>query len=478
VPVDHFDDTSNATFPLRFWVDATYYKPGGPVFCLDGGETSGEDRLPFLDHGILKLLSQATNGLSIVLEHRYYGESMPVPDLSTDNMAYLTTAQALADNAYFTKHAKIANLSKEQADAMATARWIHYGGSYAGAKVALLRKLYPETVFGAIASSAVTTAIVDYWKYFEGIRLHADQECVHAIIESVSLIDSILAMNSANETAKVQRLFGVENLTHVQDFVALLTYPLGAWQAQNWDATVSSTGFTDFCDDLLARQQPEQNAYGHQQNGVQHPLISSTKTTASYIANYATYIRENVLPLCRTDRGAKLDECFGTFNDSDYQQTELEQTWRSWTWQYCTEWGYLQNAAPEGVPSLLSRHIDLDYTHQICRQAFPEGKHVKMPTWPNVTLINQYGGFELEEDRIAFIDGSFDPWIYATPHSPDVRQRKSTLLRPFELIKGGVHHWDENSLPESKPDDLRNEPEEIRKVHQREIEFVKSWLEM
>lgn len=38
------------------------------------------------------------------------------------------------------------------------------------------------------------------------------------------------------------------------------------------------------------------------------------------------------------------------------------------------EWGYLQNAAPKGVPSLLSRHIDLDYTHQICKQAFPDGK--------------------------------------------------------------------------------------------------------
>lgn len=207
VPVDHFDDASNATFPLRYWVDATYYKPGGPVFCLDGGETSGEDRLPFLDHGILKLLSQATEGLSIVLEHRYYGESMPVPDLSTDNMRFLTTAQALADNAYYTKHAKVANLSDEQVKAFSNTKWIHYGGrypvfvlvfglivlliwhhrySYAGAKVALLRKLYPETVFGAIASSAVTAAIVDYWKYFEAIRLHADQECVHAIIESVS----------------------------------------------------------------------------------------------------------------------------------------------------------------------------------------------------------------------------------------------------------------------------------------------------
>lgn len=98
------------------------------MFCLDGGETSGEDRLAFLDHGILKLLSQATDGLSIVLEHRYYGESIPVEDLSTDSMRFLTTAQALADNAYFTKHVNITNLSSEQASAFKKAKWIHYGG--------------------------------------------------------------------------------------------------------------------------------------------------------------------------------------------------------------------------------------------------------------------------------------------------------------------------------------------------------------
>lgn len=130
MPVDHFDDASNATFPLRYWVDATYYKPGGPVFCLDGGETSGEDRLPFLGHGILKLLSQATDGLGIVLEHRYYGTSMPVPDLSTDNMRFLTTAQALADNAYFTKHVEFDDLLGEQAGACKSAKWIHYGGRW------------------------------------------------------------------------------------------------------------------------------------------------------------------------------------------------------------------------------------------------------------------------------------------------------------------------------------------------------------
>lgn len=152
-------------------------------------------------------------------------------------------------------------------------------------------------------------------------------------LQSHRLIDSILAMNNHNETKKVQALFGVEDLTHVQDFVALLTYPLGAWQAQNWDPKVSSTGFTDFCDDLLDRRESSKQDNGY---AAQHPIIASTRNTAPYISNYASYIRQNVLPFCKTDKGQTLDECFGTFNDADYQQTGLDQTWRSWTWQYCT----------------------------------------------------------------------------------------------------------------------------------------------
>jgi len=33
-----------------------------------------KDRLPFLDTGIVDILTNATGGLSVVLEHRYYGE--------------------------------------------------------------------------------------------------------------------------------------------------------------------------------------------------------------------------------------------------------------------------------------------------------------------------------------------------------------------------------------------------------------------
>ena len=73
-PLDHFSDSPD-TFRQRFWVNARHYQPnvGGPVYVLDGGETSGEERLPFLDTGIMEILAKATGGVSVILEHRYYG---------------------------------------------------------------------------------------------------------------------------------------------------------------------------------------------------------------------------------------------------------------------------------------------------------------------------------------------------------------------------------------------------------------------
>ena len=32
-PISHFDSSVNGTFCQRYWIDASSYKPGGPVFC-------------------------------------------------------------------------------------------------------------------------------------------------------------------------------------------------------------------------------------------------------------------------------------------------------------------------------------------------------------------------------------------------------------------------------------------------------------
>jgi hypothetical protein len=149
VPVDFFHNEtryephSNETFNLRYWFDDTYYKPGGPVFVLLGGETDGAGRLPFLQKGIVHQVAKATGGMGVILEHRYYGKSFPTADLTTKNLRFLSTEQSLAEINYFAKNVKFDGI-----DADLTAPntpWIVYGGSYAGAQAAFMRVAYPET---------------------------------------------------------------------------------------------------------------------------------------------------------------------------------------------------------------------------------------------------------------------------------------------------------------------------------------------
>lgn len=47
-PLDHFSNDTSLVFGQRYWVNSRHYVEGGPVFVIDGGETSGEgDFVPF-----------------------------------------------------------------------------------------------------------------------------------------------------------------------------------------------------------------------------------------------------------------------------------------------------------------------------------------------------------------------------------------------------------------------------------------------
>ena len=37
MPIDHFNDSDDRTYNNRYWLNSTYYRPGGPVFFYDAG---------------------------------------------------------------------------------------------------------------------------------------------------------------------------------------------------------------------------------------------------------------------------------------------------------------------------------------------------------------------------------------------------------------------------------------------------------
>ncbi|KAL7285924.1 hypothetical protein ACG7TL_001038 [Trametes sanguinea] len=456
-PLDHFVDTG-FTFEQRYWLNDRHYKAGGPVIVFEAGEGPGDERMPILDTGIVDILANATNGLGIVLEHRYYGESVPVQNFTTDSLRWLNNEQAAADSANFIDNVTFPTIPGDLT-APGTA-WIYYGGSYGGARAAHMRVLYPELVFGAISSSGVVHATLDDWRYFDIIRQYAPADCIAQVEKTVDEVDSLITSPNAATRNAIKAVFGVQNLTYDPDFASLLSNPLGAWQDNNWDPAVGSNAFAEFCEALG----PPDNAKVHTEQGI---------TISNATFNYAKYIKSNYVDGCRPPQTQ--DECFGTITDKDfYLQTDLSQTWRLWTFQVCTQWGFFMTPPPDpAIPRIISKLITLPYASEICKLAYPPGHVFKVPAEPNITAVNSLGGYNIAYDRLAIIDGQWDPWRGDTPHSPDpaAHPRPDTTIRPFKLIPQGVHHYDENGLA-----DHSQEPPQIRAIHEQEVEFVKAWL--
>ncbi|KIM30824.1 hypothetical protein M408DRAFT_327787 [Serendipita vermifera MAFF 305830] len=471
--LDH-NDPSSPTFEQRYWVNTRHYQPGGPVVVIDGGETSGEDRLPFLDTGIADILPKATGGLGVVLEHRYYGQSVPVMNFTTDSLRWLNNAQSLEDSAYFMTHVNFssslfpASISPESIRNLTAHNtpWIYYGGSYAGARAAHMRVLYPDIVFGAIASSGVTHATINNWEYMDIIRTAAPTTCSNLIQESMAHIDTLI-VNPVSR-APLKALFGLQGVQHDDDFVSVAAWPLSAFQGKNWDEEVSTTQFEEFCYALVGgKAAPDEEELRMMEEWNEAlPGFPLDRT----LLRHAAFIRKQVVPLC-PDTSAQ-EDCFGTHDDDKFKGTDLDQIWRLWTFQVCTEWGYFISSPPDPEwPSMISRLIDTDYEAKICKQAFPPGRHMRVPEWPNVTVVNELGDFAITHSRLAFIDGEIDPWRPCTPHSQYAEPRDDTISRPFKLIPDGVHHHDQNGLRNPK-----KEPKHIQRIHHQEVEFVKAWL--
>ncbi|KAI1764640.1 peptidase S28 [Hypoxylon sp. FL1150] len=477
-PIDHFHNDSsyephsNGTFDLRYWFDAQFYKPGGPVIVLSGGETDGSDRLPFLQKGIVYQLAKATGGVGVILEHRYYGSSIPVEDFSTENLRFLTTDQALADTAYFAKNVKFDGLEDVDLSPETTA-WIAYGGSYAGAFVAFLRVLYPDVYYGAISSSGVPEAIWDYWQYFEAAAVYGPPACVETTRKLTHIVDNILIGKAGTDyVGKLKSAFGLPNVTYDNDFASAINGGIYGLQSLNWDPSQSSNSFFQYCG-IVSNDSVLYPATEARRESVKELITvggykDELETLSNRFLNYIGYVNSTSVSRCTGDQ----DACYSTHDSAFYAQDDITQTWRLWQYQVCTQWGFLQTGS--GVPKdqlpLISRTIDVDYSALICREAYNISEPAK------VEYINRLGGFNISYPRLAFVDCEWDPWRAAGVHALEVHERISTPSEPYILIDRAVHHWDENGLfPNETTPELPPAP--VADTQAKEAVFVQGWVQ-
>uniref|UniRef100_A0A6P7GNB5 LOW QUALITY PROTEIN: thymus-specific serine protease-like n=1 Tax=Diabrotica virgifera virgifera TaxID=50390 RepID=A0A6P7GNB5_DIAVI len=107
-------------------------------------------------------------------------------DLSTENLVYLTSQQALRDLAFFIEAMNQKyNLTRD-------VKWIVFGGSYSGNLAAWLRLKYPHLVHGAMSASAPLLAKLDFPEFLKDVAhsIRANNiDCFIILEESSDQVD-------------------------------------------------------------------------------------------------------------------------------------------------------------------------------------------------------------------------------------------------------------------------------------------------
>ncbi|XP_048335895.2 probable serine protease EDA2 [Ziziphus jujuba] len=423
--LDHFSPYDHRQFSQRYYEYLDYFRiPDGPIFL----RICGEGPCNGIANDYIGVLAKKFGAAVVCLEHRYYGKSSPFTSLTTENLRYLSSKQALFDLAVFRQFYQVSvNLKLNRTKVENP--WFVFGVSYPGALSAWFRLKFPHLTCGSLASSAVVLAVYNYTEFDQQVGESAGPECKAALQETNQLIEERFKTNGK----AVKRMFGAAELEIDGDFMYFL-------------ADAAAIAFQYGNPDKLCI-----------------PLVQAKKNGEDLVEAYAKYVKEYYV---------------GTFGSSvqTYNQKHLKNTTlgenssdRLWWFQVCTEVAYFQVAPAND--SIRSSKVDTRYHLDLCKNVFGEG------IYPDVVATNTYyGGTKITGSKIVFTNGSQDPWRHASKQSssPDM---------PSYLITchNCGHGTDLRGCPQSplSPEgDARNcsSSDAVTKVRQQIIENIDLWL--
>ncbi|KAJ6812403.1 putative serine protease EDA2 isoform X1 [Iris pallida] len=423
--LDHFSPTDHRQFKQRYYEYLDYYQvSSGPIFL----KICGESACPGIVNDYTSVLAKKFGAALVSLEHRYYGKSSPFDSLTTENLQYLSSKQALFDLAVFRQYYQESlnakyNLSNIQS------RWFVFGVSYSGALSAWFRLKFPHLTCGSLASSAVVLAVYNFTDFDKQVGASVGAECKSVLQEITALVEEQLQ----SDGGAVKNLFGAAKLKNDGDFLYLLA-----------DAAVIAVQYGN--PDVLCS-----------------PLVDAKKNGKDLVETYADYVKSYYL--------GRFGSSVQTYDQQYLKNTSLGENSgdRLWWFQVCTEVAYFQ-VAPKN-DSVRSSMIDERYHLDLCKNIFGEG------IYPAVDMTNiYYGGTRLAGTRIVFTNGSQDPWRHAS------RQTSSADM-PSYIIKchNCGHGSDLRGCPQSPLNIEGNaenctSPEAVEKVRKQIVGHIDLWL--
>ncbi|KAI1265567.1 serine carboxypeptidase S28 [Xylariaceae sp. FL1019] len=425
-PIDH-KNSKEGTFEQRYWWNAEYYEEGGPVFLFNGGESDASDLVGYVDNYTLPgLFAQEFKGIAIVIEHRYFGESVPYDTLTAETLQYLTLPQSIKD---MTNFASTIDLPFCEGNCNTNDNpWVLMGGSYSGALTAWTQQIEPGTFTAYHASSAVVEAIYDFNTYYQAVTDAMPKNCSADVKAVIKYVDGVLCSEDKEDINTLKTRFGLSALNDA-DFARYITLPQAQWQADQ-------AYVFNFCDAIESVASNYTN-YMTDKNEDGVGLVAALDA-------YSKFVKTEIAPSCG-ENGAG---CSSFSDNIDWNTPkDFADQGRQWDWLLCNEpFGFWQvgPATNDNGTAVIPSALRPDYYQRQCPLKFPKTNGFESGSEMGFTAehLNMWtGGWNADFDKVNFVQGKYDPWRAATigadtrPGGP----KASTESVPNLVVLDGVH---------------------------------------
>ncbi len=412
------------------------------MFLMIGGE--GTANPIWMVEGTWIVMAKQLGALCLMLEHRFYGESHPTPDLSVENLSFLSSEQALADLAYFRQFmAMKMNLTSN--------KWISFGGSYPGSLSAWYRLKYPHLVDGAVATSAPVLAQLDFTGYVSVVRdslatTQHGEECNKNIQLATAQVEKFLMhMVGWSVISKTFKLCNPLNGSNPND-------------VSNFFESIAGNFFG-----VVQYNKDNRDFEGAVGTDITIDTLCDIMVNASIGEEIDRYAAVNSL-LLKTYGEPCLDISYDTMI-KDLRETSWNSSasegGRQWVYQTCTEFGFFQTS--DGTDQPFGHHFPLSFSLQMCSDIY--GKQFNKSTLAQgIAHTNtNYGGMGIRATKVIFPNGSIDPWHYLGI-TKDISEEEQAVY-----IKGTAHCA--NMYPE-----LPSDPPELVQARDTIFKAVEEWI--
>ncbi|XP_034117630.1 putative serine protease K12H4.7 [Drosophila nasuta] len=419
--LDHFDDAETRTWQMRYMLNDVFFEAGGPLFIFLGGEWAISTG--YVTGGHMYDMAKEHKGLLAYTEHRYYGESKPLPDLSNENIKYLHVKQALADLAHFIR------TKKATYEGLSDSKVIIVGGSYSATMVTWFKKTYPDLATGGWASSAPLFAKVNFVEYKEitgqSIALMGGSACYNRIQNGIAELETMLATKRGGEVKALLKL--CEKFDVYSD--------LDVW-----------TLFSEVSD-IFAGVVQTHNA--GQIEGVCQTILSES----SDLIGLSKYL----LTVFAQSGGNCYDLSYDAILAPLLESRYTGNIMRQWIYQTCNEYGWYQTSGSAAQP--FGTKFPVTYYTTMCADVYGL-QYSNSFIADKVAETNEYfGGLEPNVENVYITHGQLDPWRAMGIQN----ETQATILPEY------AHCKDFGSISASDSSEMRASKERV-------AELVRQWL--